>query len=519
MSTTIIAPTPTNLNPIADDLLSDPTLVDPDAPVGEPVLNFSDEVKRNLVYHLLHDLDLARWALGKITGKVFGSKAHKLIVDIAQDYLSQYGDLIPHHILVDEVRRQTEDDKSQAFCVGEAIVQTEFVLPLGRPQWYKDALAKFHERFLVSHAMHKGIEKADQSGDFREFYELVDEARKATGSHKALELYTVDEIQARPSLVWQIQDHFPKNGTVTVFGPSGVGKSFVCLEMGLSVAHGVKYLDKWQTVQGNVLYLCSEGAYGLKGRTAAWYSHRGLTPNKSMVFSVTSHNLQDRPEVERLLDHARRKLPGGTIDLVVVDTLSRNFGAGDTDKNADMQKYLANVDHIREATGATVCNVHHTGWGDVNRERGAKSLRDYSDSTIGLVKEAELIEVSCKKQKDAAEFTTYILRPVLVSVADSLALKIEGTKSAIKKAGKNKTALEREQAILDTLPVTSDYAVGLTQTDIVEATGLTVSMVQRCLDKLRADFSAQRGRGGNARDPWLYYRESLLPDSISRSAR
>ena len=241
------------------------------------------------------------------------------------------------------------------------------------------------------------------------------------------ELYSIEELEQIGEFTWHIADHFPKNSTVTVFGASGVGKSFLCLDMAMSIANGVPYLNKWGTKQGNVLYLCSEGGYGVKGRIAAWNKWRSLKPTKNINFSVTSHDLQNRAEVERLLRKTKEKFK--TIDAVFVDTLSRNFGSGDTDRNHDMRLYLQNVDYIREQTGATVVNVHHTGNSDDRRERGAKSLRDYCDTSICVFAEkgTAAIGVSCEKQKDSAPFDTYSLAKV--TIGSSLALKWQPAKT------------------------------------------------------------------------------------------
>lgn len=142
------------------------------------------------------------------------------------------------------------------------------------------------------------------------------------------ELYSIEELEQIGEFTWHIADHFPKNSTVTVFGASGVGKSFLCLDMAMSIANGVPYLNKWGTKQGNVLYLCSEGGYGVKGRIAAWNKWRSLKPTKNINFSVTSHDLQNRAEVERLLRKTKEKFK--TIDAVFVDTLSRTMTCGYT---------------------------------------------------------------------------------------------------------------------------------------------------------------------------------------------
>ena len=56
-----------------------------------------------------------------------------------------------------------------------------------------------------------------------------------------------------------------------LFGESGSGKSFVAIDMGLSIAYG---LEKWffdkRIIQGKVIYFCREGVNGVRKKIRAW---------------------------------------------------------------------------------------------------------------------------------------------------------------------------------------------------------------------------------------------------------
>ena len=54
-------------------------------------------------------------------------------------------------------------------------------------------------------------------------------------------------------------------------------------------------------------------------------------------------------------------MPDSDPALVVIDTLARSMGAGDENTAKDAAMFVRNCDLIREATGAHVMVIHHTG--------------------------------------------------------------------------------------------------------------------------------------------------------------
>src|SRR5207249_1221671 len=74
----------------------------------------------------------------------------------------------------------------------------------------------------------------------------------------------------------------------------------------------------------------------------------------------------------------------------------------DEDKTKDMGRFVEAVDHLREATGAAVLNIHHTGWSKENqRERGASAIRGAADTVMLATQKDSTVGIQCLKQKDA----------------------------------------------------------------------------------------------------------------------
>lgn len=179
-----------------------------------------------------------------------------------------------------------------------------------------------------------------------------------------------------------------------LYGPSNVGKTFVVLDMAHAIATGRPWSGRATTKSG-VLYLALEGGGGIRKRFAALRKdHAGATPD-NFVLACTTIDLCGSTESARDIVLAARSLPGG-CGLIVVDTMARAMNGGDENSGVDVGKFVANVDRIRQATGAHVLVIHHSGKEITRGARGHSSLRaavdtelEISDGTIKNPKQRE----------------------------------------------------------------------------------------------------------------------------------
>jgi len=491
-----------------DNPLDDPLLADPDAVPTKPEadLGLGPELQSQLAAHIIHDPDVLSQASQILDHKAFASKALQIVVQRACEYYRDYGKM-PPRLLLDALCADAVKGNKAATTMMDEIKSLQH-LTVNTKEYWLDQM----RRLCQNLAIRRSFSQVLQDSDYGEFFKSIRAAEAIGTSSLGYDLYDDEEIDHLDGVLWQVADHFPKKGTIVVFGPSGSGKSFYCLDLAYSVATGLPFLKKFETIKGNVLYIYSEGAYGLKGRRRAWKAAHGVAGKVAgIAFSTCSHDLQNKAEVELLISKAKTKL--GQIDLVFVDTLSRNFGGGDADKNADMQAYLRNVDFIREQTGATVVNIHHTGWSETSRERGAKSLRDYSDASISVQRVEDMIEVSCKKQKDKPEFETYFLNKVQHD--DSLYLAFEGSKAALTKADQEAAEADQFAKLLEAipdLPIDADVTEvnTITPATLESQLGLSRAEINKRLLKLCNQGLVQRERFGDSRSPYCYWRSNCL---------
>jgi len=169
-------------------------------------------------------------------------------------------------------------------------------------------------------------------------------------SHKA---YTIDEVLAFPPQKYLIGDILPM-GLSLMAGQPKTGKSFIALDWALSIASGIRWMEK-ATVQGPVLYMQSEAPGTLPKRLDAWmYKHDKKSKDIDIRFDTQPTDLRD---VERVCDDIAEHLDSQT--LVVFDTLSKNNHGSETD-DKDMPSLVRVCDFISTNFGASVLLVHHS---------------------------------------------------------------------------------------------------------------------------------------------------------------
>jgi hypothetical protein len=215
-----------------------------------------------------------------------------------------------------------------------------------------------------------------------------------------LQLYSVKELFDLPEPEWQIENIFQMGSRVVVYGGSGEGKSFLALHLALSIAQGRKCM-RYAVRQGAVVYVAGEGGRSIRKRIDAWTHHHHVENVSNVFFLLEGIQVHDEAGIESLLATLQERCIEPT--LIVLDTLARCFVGGDENSSQEMGEFVAGMERLLKATGATVMVVHHTGRGH-ERERGSTALRGAADVMIGVSKKNNRIIVKNDKQKDDEEF-------------------------------------------------------------------------------------------------------------------
>ena len=251
-------------------------------------------------------------------------------------------------------------------------------------------------------------------------------------------------------------------GTASVvFGESNVGKTFFALDIAMHVAAGAAWCgNRAYKSPAPVFFLAAEGGVGINNRLAA------LRQKKPNLFTKAQGNLTILPTIidlkgsvdaAAICDAIHDKTNEGA-SLIVVDTLARSMGLGDENSSQDMGAVIRNIDKIREATGAHVMIIHHSGKDTSKGARGSGSLRAAVDTEIELTVEEGVITAAQVKQRDMQKGSDFHYRLSSVeigkdedgdSVTSAVIEATEPVKKRIKLKGKNLIAMQALQNAIE----------------------------------------------------------------------
>lgn len=225
------------------------------------------------------------------------------------------------------------------------------------------------------------------------------EATKVIRTNGKFTLLSPDDVKMLPRPTWLIDDILPSTGLACIYGPSGVGKSFLCLDIAASVATGLEWFG-YTTKQRSVTYVALEAQAGFSLRMEAWKNHRGIPFPRNVDFIFDPFSLVANDDAASLC-----QLINTWTDarLVIIDTLNRAAPGKDENSSVDMGKIIAASSKMQAATGGLVLLVHHSGK-DVGRgPRGHSSFYAAMDSVIEVSLDGERIIWTLVKSKDGED--------------------------------------------------------------------------------------------------------------------
>jgi putative DNA primase/helicase len=214
-------------------------------------------------------------------------------------------------------------------------------------------------------------------------------------------LVPADDFSKQPAPIkWMVKRWLQSDALIMVHGPSGGGKTFLVLDMVLSIA-SKGAIAEWhghKVRSGPVIYLAGEGHHGLRGRIAAWKQHHGVN-SLEMWLSRHGLDLNTAAGYQKTADAIRAL--SVTPSVIVVDTLHR-FLDGDENSAQDAKTMLDACGALIQEFGCTVILVHHTGVSAEaqHRARGSSAWKGALDIEISVVP-GDVIEVVQRKSKDA----------------------------------------------------------------------------------------------------------------------
>jgi hypothetical protein len=286
--------------------------------------------------------------------------------------------------------------------------------------------------FLREHTLGELVEIVQKCPTLTEAPEVSDDA--VADEDGAIERYQTmrrDAVFAMPPVEFLVDGLITDTGFTMMYGAPGTGKSFLAIDIALSVAHG----QAWQgqdVKTGPVLYIAGEGIGGFAKRWKAWENHHGVKDEPDLYLLPTAVNFREEEDIARLV--ATIEDIGQRFSLVIVDTVARAIAGAEENSSTDMGLFVAACDEIKALTGGALLAVHHAGKDSSRGARGSTALLGAVDTSLMVGKSEDIVTLRTEKMKDAEPMDDINLTMLVVPASISeTSVVLERTDEAPKK--------------------------------------------------------------------------------------
>jgi hypothetical protein len=197
-----------------------------------------------------------------------------------------------------------------------------------------------------------------------------------------------DARKNRPPLEWIIDGLLPRKGIGLLYGPPGTFKTFLLLDLAMSIAsgHGPNWWQEGDREPRPVLFLAGESPDALvTSRFDAWLAQQ-VVPGLAEKIDKNLVVVEGVPPFEMFdyWSHVVGWLKERNIKpaLVVIDTLTRAMAGKDENSAKDASWTTLKMEALSRDLGAFVIAVHHTG---KDKERGARGSSVWLGNTDFMI--------------------------------------------------------------------------------------------------------------------------------------
>jgi len=221
-------------------------------------------------------------------------------------------------------------------------------------------------------------------------------ANGASYSSSKFRLVSIKDIDNEPSYAWQVSDVLIANGLACIYGQSGTGKTFLALDLALSICNGKDWFG-CTTLKAPVTYVYQESRQGIRKRLDAWKTHNQFHSIDNFHFITEQIDISNQDAIAKLIRSVNEE--GKSKGVIVIDTLSASTSGIDENSSKDMGNVIFNLKKLSFDTQCLVILIHHTGKDETRGLRGHTSLFAAMDSIIKVSNGSWQIE----KNKDGAK--------------------------------------------------------------------------------------------------------------------
>lgn len=294
----------------------------------------------------------------------------------------------------DRIRRGLDKTRNSPRVIPELEYENDNT-PLPKPEKITD----FIERSKAKKAQKDATSGAEQEGATTD--DEIDDKPKPR--RERFEKTWFSEIKEGEPKEMFVKGAFGVREFTTVSGLPGTGKSVIITDAACHVASGMEWHGR-KVKQGLVVYVAAERKKLTERRMMAFRKRYGAGDIPLLVLGGRldfTRDLKDARDLITAIKEAEIE-SGQECIWVILDTLTRVFGAGDQNASKDMTKFVQSCDEILMSTTAHVTAIHHSAWSG-ERGKGAIDLDGAVDASFMVKKDHGKYKLICDGTNDGEE--------------------------------------------------------------------------------------------------------------------
>ncbi len=204
----------------------------------------------------------------------------------------------------------------------------------------------------------------------------------------------------------------PYEGVAFIGGQSGVAKTFVVVDLALSLATGMPFFGRVVKERVGVVIVVSEGQSMIAARVEA--ARRTKSPNilrPPIAWITNLPTFKGDDDIRRFASRLRavdqrfRSEFDVRLGAIIIDTVTATFELQDEDDNSEVARTIRKMRRLSSAIGALIIPIHHYGKAATTGLRGGSGWRAGADVVISVLAARNDItgEVKAKRQLAVAK--------------------------------------------------------------------------------------------------------------------
>ncbi|MCF8719231.1 AAA family ATPase [Nitrospina gracilis] len=285
---------------------------------------------------------------------------------------------------------------------------------------------------------------------------------------------------------WLIENVWIEGGTGMLAGMPKTGKTWVLVDMAVSIASGQPFLETFKTRQGPVVIYSPEGPHAeLNKRIKQVAARRGLDYKALPIYCLKASLLRlDERDCQENIERLVQTLAPA---FMIFDPLAECFG-GDENRAADIGPMVCWIDHLARETNTAACISHHMAKKDSGSMRGSGALLSFGDNYIFMERKGDRTSMSFLSRHSKS--------------ADPVALRLTDRNGnpGYEIDAQGQEELDLKNRILEFLEA---QGVPVTQRKIRDACRGKTDRYKSILDELRSEGEIRK-----VKEKWEYIRDS-----------